>query len=83
LSHEPKHYDLPHHVAKLALTEDFKAAARAHGVTPEHLIVALADEVKAVVAQVRAQELAEFENYVGARALSNLIEKLKAQKAAA
>jgi hypothetical protein len=82
MTHVPSHFDLPHHVAKLALTDDFKSAARAHGVTPEHLIVALADEVKAVVAQVRAQELAEFENFVGTRALSNLIEKLKADKAA-
>jgi hypothetical protein len=82
LSHEPKHYDAPNHIAKLAQTEDFKAAARAHGVTPEHLIVALADSVKAVVAEVRAQQLAEFENYVGGRALSDLVDKLKAEKAA-
>jgi hypothetical protein len=82
MSHEPKHYDLPHHVAKLALTDDFKAAARAHGVTPEQLIITLAEEVKAVVTALRAAELAEFENFVGVRALSNLIEKLKAEKAA-
>jgi hypothetical protein len=79
---EPHHYDLPAHVAKLILTDDFKAAARAHGTTPEHLIPALADEVKAVVADLRAQQLAEFESYVGIRALSNLIEKLKAKQAA-
>jgi hypothetical protein len=82
MTHEPKHYDAPNHIAKLALTDDFKAAARAHGVTPEHLIVALADEVKKVVSAVRAQELAEFENFVGARALSNLVAKLQADKAA-
>jgi hypothetical protein len=63
MTHVPAHYDLPHHVAKLALTEDFKAAARAHGTTPEQLIVTLAEEVKAVVAAARAQELAEFENF--------------------
>jgi len=81
LSHEPKHYDLPSHVAKLASSADFKATAAAHGVTAEHLIIQLADEVKAVVAEARAQQLAEFENYVGLRALSNLVAKLQAAKA--
>ena len=80
MTHVPSHYDAPNHIAKLALTEDFKSTARAHGVTPEQLIVTLAEGVKAVVAAIRAQELSEFEKLVGDRALSNL--KLKADKAA-
>jgi hypothetical protein len=83
MTHVPAHFDLPNYVAKLATTEDFKAASRTHGTTPEKLIMALAEEVKVVHQAELAQSLAEYERHVGGRALANLVDKLKAEKAAA
>jgi hypothetical protein len=82
MTHVPAHYDLPHHVAKLATTEHFKTVARDHGSTPEKLIVELAEQIKVVHRAELAQSLAEYERHVGDRALANLADKLRAEKAA-
>jgi hypothetical protein len=79
---EPHHYNLADHVRKIAEGPDFRAHAAVLSVTPEVLIVKLADEVKRVIGENRAKGLADFEQHFGIRALSELVEKLKADKAA-
>jgi hypothetical protein len=80
--HEPKHYDLPNHAAKIFRTEACRKAAWSLGLTVEQFQNEVAAELKRVVAEEHAKELADFEQVMGTRALTAAVEKAKAKQAA-
>jgi hypothetical protein len=82
MTHEPKHYNLPDHAAKIFRTEAYKKAAAQLGRTPEQFQTEIVGELKRVVDEERAKELADFEQTMGTRALTAAVEKEKAKQAA-
>jgi hypothetical protein len=81
--YHPVGYDLANHGVKIARTDDFKAAAKQLGIRAEDFQITVVAELKRLVAEQRAQELAEYEQVLGARALTAAIEKTKKAKEAA
>jgi hypothetical protein len=80
--HHPTNYSVPAHAAKIAATADFKKVAAGLGVRAEDLYVTVADELQKIVADQRAQELADYEQELGVRAIAAAVEKAKAKQAA-
>jgi hypothetical protein len=80
LSH-PVSYSVADHAAKIFKTEAYKKAAAELGKTPEQFQNEVAAELKRVVAEEHAKELADFEQVVGTRALTAAVEKEKAKQA--
>ncbi len=81
LSH-PVGYSVADHAAKIFKTPAFLEAAKGAGLTAEQFQMPVAAELKRIVADQRAAELAEYEQTLGGRALTAAIEKLKAEQAA-
>ena len=79
----PVGYDLANHGVKIFRTDDFKAAAKQLGIRAEDFQITVVAEIKRLVAEQRAAELAEYEQVLGARALTAAIEKTKKAKEAA
>jgi len=70
LSHEPKNYDLPHHLAKIIASAEFAQAAKDLGKTPDAFSSDVEAELKKLVNKHRADELASFESDAAKLALS-------------
>jgi hypothetical protein len=81
LSH-PVSYSVADHAARIFRTEAYKKAAAQFGKTPEQFQNEVAEELKRIVAEEHAKELADFEQAVGTRALAAAVEKAKAKQAA-
>jgi hypothetical protein len=81
-THEPKHYDLPRHAAAIFRMPAFIETAKNADPRPEDFQNNVVAELKRIVAEQRAQELADYEQVLGVRALTAAVEKLKADKAA-
>jgi len=79
----PVGYDLAAHGVKMSRTDDFKAAAKQLGIRAEDFQITVVAELKRLVAEQRALELAEYEQVLGARALTAAIEKAEKAKQAA
>lgn len=80
---QPKNYDIGDHIRKLAEGADFQSIAKSHNARPEDLILRLATEVKAAVAENASAALRDFEQIIGDRALTDLVAKLTAEAEAA
>jgi hypothetical protein len=81
LSH-PVSYNVPDHAAKIFRSEEYRKAAWSLGLTVEQFQNDVAAELKPIVAEQQAQELAEYEQVLGTRALTAAVEKAKAKQAA-
>jgi len=69
VSHEPKNYDLPNHLAKIFLSPEFAAAASAAEKSHADFQQYVEQELKRVVAELRGAELHDFEKHLGSQAL--------------
>jgi hypothetical protein len=77
VSHEPKNYDLPNHLAKILRSPEFAAAAKQAEKSHESFQNDVGEALKKVVGELRGAELAEFENHLQAQALTAALAKFK------
>jgi hypothetical protein len=77
VTHEPKNYDLPTHLAKIFRSPEFAAAAKvaekSYGDFQQHVT----EELKRVVGELRGVELHDFEKHLGSQALHAAQTKFK------
>ena len=81
LSH-PVSYSVADHAAKVFRSEAHKKAAAELGRTPEQFQNEVVAELKRVVAEEHAKELADFEQVMATRALAAAVDKAKAKSTA-
>jgi hypothetical protein len=81
--YHPVGYSIPDHAAKIAKSPEHKQAAERLGLTVGQFHIEVAAELKRLVAEQQAAELAEYEQILGARALTAAIEKAEKAKEAA
>jgi hypothetical protein len=79
MTHEPKTYDLPSHLAKIFRSEEYAAAARQVGKTVEAFQQDVTDELKKLTAEQRQEELEAFEHLMGSQALTAALGKFKTE----
>jgi hypothetical protein len=78
MTHEPKHYNLPDHLARIFESKEFTAAAKEAAKTADEFRHAVTVELKALTEAARKEELRRFEKELGTQALTHALEKLKA-----
>src|SRR6516164_3366486 len=81
LKHEPKFYELPHHVQRIYDSPEFAKAAAEANRTVEQFRADVLHVLKDLGKEVRDAELREFERTLGAQALNAALEKFKADVA--
>jgi len=77
LTHEPKNYELPHHLQRIYDSAEFAEAAKHVGKEVEAFRTAVMNELKRVSQEVRDQELKEYEAALGEKALYHAVEKFR------
>src|SRR5262245_19216669 len=73
----PHHYDLPNHLARIFDSAEFEAARKEVDKTLHEFRDAVEAELKALTQEQRRDELKNFEELVGAKALSSALEKFR------
>jgi hypothetical protein len=79
---QPVGYSVADNAARIFRSDEYKKAAAGLGLTVEQFQNDVAAELKRVVAEEHAKELADFEQTMGTRALTAAVEKAKAKQAA-
>ena len=79
--HQPHSYSNADHAAKIGRSAAFREEAIKLGVREEDFIITVAAEVKRLTTEQRAQELADYEQIMGVRALTAAIERVQAEQA--
>ena len=77
MSHEPKFYNLPDHLARIFDSQEFHAAAKEVGKAVDVFRYDVTVALKALTEQARKEELQAFEKEVGDRALTHALEKFR------
>ena len=81
MSHEPKHYNLPDHLQRIYDSAEFASAAKEANRSAEQFRHDVERELKQLTAEVRDQELKEFERDLSRQALNGALEKFKSDVA--
>src|SRR5215813_4882669 len=77
MTHEPKTYDLPHHLAKILSSKEFAEAAKEVGRTTAQFAEDVAQTLKEATEERRREELAHYEDLLAAGALYRAQERYR------
>jgi hypothetical protein len=81
VNHEPKHYNLPDHLQRIYDSPEFAKAAKEAERTTDQFRHDVERALKQLTAEVRDQELKEFERTLSSQALNAALEKFKSDVA--
>ena len=80
-NHEPKHYNLPDHLQRIFDSPEFAKAVKEVDRSVEQFRGDVERSLKDLTAEVRAQELRDFERELSSQALNAALEKFRSDVA--
>jgi len=82
MKHHPVGYSIVDHAGEIFRSAGYRDLAKKLSLSPEELQIHVVEELKAVVAEQRDEELRDYKQIIGVRALTRATEKLVKKDAA-